>query len=158
MPLNLASPGIVVREVDLTIGRVDPASGSIGALVAPFEKGPVDEPQLIESEEDLLQTFGQPYSVDKHYEHWLVASSYLAYGGTLQVVRADDHDTLTGVGLTNAFVGTASSIRIKSGTHYNQLGYDENTIAGVTVVAKNPGTWANGIKVAIIDGLSLIHI
>ena len=152
MPLNLASPGIVVREVDLTIGRVDPASGSIGALVAPFEKGPVDEPQLIESEEDLLQTFGQPYSVDKHYEHWLVASSYLAYGGTLQVVRADDHNTLTGVGLTNAFVGTATSIRIKSDTHYNQLGYDENTIAGVTVVAKNPGTWANGIKVAIIDG------
>ena len=152
MPLNLASPGIVVREVDLTIGRVDPTSGSIGALVAPFEKGPVDEPQLIESEEDLLQTFGQPYSVDKHYEHWLVASSYLAYGGTLQVVRADDHNTLTGVGLTNAFVGTATSIRIKSDTHYNQLGYDENTIAGVTVVAKNPGTWANGVRVAIIDG------
>ena len=152
MPLNLASPGIVVREVDLTIGRVDPASGSIGALVAPFEKGPVDEPQLIESEEDLLQTFGQPYSVDKHYEHWLVASSYLAYGGTMQVVRADDYTTLTGVGLKNAFVGAATSIRIKSNTHYNQLGYDENTITNVTVAAKNPGTWANGIKVAIIDG------
>ena len=152
MPLNLASPGIVVREVDLTIGRVDPTSGSIGALVAPFEKGPVDEPQLIESEEDLLQTFGQPYSVDKHYEHWLVASSYLAYGGTMQVVRADDYNTATGVGLSNAFVGAATSIRIKSGTHYNQLGYDENTITNVTVAAKNPGTWANGIKVAIIDG------
>ena len=151
MPLNLASPGIVVREVDLTIGRVDPTSGSIGALVAPFEKGPVDEPQLIESEEDLLQTFGQPYSVDKHYEHWLVASSYLAYGGTMQVVRADDYTTLTGVGLKNAFVGAATSIRIKSNTHYNQLGYDENNITNVTVAAKNPGTWANGIRVAIID-------
>ena len=90
MPLNLASPGIVVREVDLTIGRVDPTSGSTGALVAPFAKGPVNDPQLIESEEDLLQTFGQPYSTDKHFEHWMVASSYLAYGGTLQVVRAGD--------------------------------------------------------------------
>ena len=90
MPLNLASPGIVVREVDLTIGRVDPTSGSIGALVAPFTKGPVEEAQLIESEEDLLQTFGQPYSVDKHYEYWMVASSYLAYGGVMQVIRADD--------------------------------------------------------------------
>ena len=147
MPLNLASPGIVVREVDLTIGRVDPASGSIGALVAPFAKGPVDEPQLIESEEDLLQTFGQPYSVDKHYEHWLVASSYLAYGGTMQVVRAGD------TGLKNAFSGIATTgLVIKSNTHYNQLGYDENPITGVTVAAKNPGTWANGIKVAIIDG------
>ena len=151
MPLNLASPGIVVREVDLTIGRVDPTSGSIGALVAPFAKGPVNDPQLIESEEDLLQTFGQPYSVDKHYEHWMVASSYLAYGGTMQVVRADDYDTLTGVGLKNAFVGTASSIRVLSSTHYNQLGYDENTITGVTVASKNPGTWGNGIKVAMID-------
>ena len=151
MPLNLASPGIQVREVDLTIGRVDPTSGSIGALVAPFTKGPVEEPQLIESEEDLLQTFGQPYSVDKHYEYWMVASSYLAYGGTMQVVRADDFNTQTGVGLKNAFVGTASSIRIKSDTHYNQLGYDENTITGVTVAAKTPGTYANGILVSIID-------
>ena len=47
MALNLASPGIVVREVDLTIGRVDATSGSIGALVAPFAKGPVGTPVLI---------------------------------------------------------------------------------------------------------------
>ena len=152
MALNLASPGIVVREVDLTIGRVDATSGSIGAIVAPFTKGPVEEAQLIESEEDLLQTFGQPYSVDKHYEYWMVASSFLAYGGTLQVIRADDFNTTTGVGLANAFVGTASSIRIKSETHYNQLGYDENTITGVTVASKTPGSYANGIRVSIIDG------
>ena len=36
MPLNLASPGIVVREVDLTVGRVNAASDKVGALVAPF--------------------------------------------------------------------------------------------------------------------------
>jgi hypothetical protein len=146
MPLNLASPGIVVREVDLTIGRVDPVSGSVGAIVAPFAKGPVDLPQLIENEDDLLDTFGRPYSVDKHYEHWMVASSYLAYGGTLRVSRADDQL------MKNAFVGAASSIKIKSTEHYEQLGYDENTITNVTVAARNPGTWANGIKVAILDG------
>ena len=146
MPLNLASPGIVVREVDLTIGRVDPVSGSVGAIVAPFAKGPVDLPQLIENEDDLLDTFGRPYSVDKHYEHWMVASSYLAYGGTLRVSRADDS------GLTNGFVGAASSIKIKSTDHYEQLGYDDNAITNVTVASRNPGTWANGIKVAFIDG------
>ena len=146
MPLNLASPGIVVREVDLTIGRVDPVSGSIGAQVAPFSKGPVDLPQLIENEDDLLDTFGRPYSVDKHYEHWMVASSYLAYGGVMRVSRADD------ALLKNAFVGAASSIKIKSTEHYEQLGYDENPITNVTVAARNPGTWANGIKVAIVDG------
>ena len=146
MALNLASPGIVVREVDLTIGRVDATSGSIGALVAPFTKGPVEEAQLIESEEDLLQTFGQPYSVDKHYEYWMVASSYLAYGGVMQVIRASD------TGLKNAYVGILTTAPlIKSETHYNQLGYDDNTITGVTIAAKTPGSYANGIRVSVID-------
>lgn len=145
MPLNLASPGIVVREVDLTLGRATPSSNKIGAIVAPFAKGPVDSPFLVENENDLLNNFGQPYNVDKHYEHWLVASSYLSYGGSLRVVRADDDD------LRNGFVGTASSVKIKSLEHYETLGYDENTIAGVVVAAKNPGSWANGVRVAIID-------
>ena len=127
MALNLASPGIQVREVDLTIGRVDATSGSIGAIVAPFTKGPVEEAQLIESEEDLLQTFGQPYSVDKHYEYWMVASSYLAYGGVMQVIRASD------TGLKNAYVGILTTAPlIKSETHYNQLGYTSYGIVIVT--------------------------
>jgi hypothetical protein len=145
MPLNLASPGIVVREVDLTVGRVDATSGAVGAIVAPFAKGPVDSPVLVGNEADLLNNFGEPYNTDKHYEHWMVASSYLAYGGNLRVVRSDDDD------LKNGFSGSASDIKIKSLDHYNQLGYDENTITGVTIAARNPGSWANGIKVGIID-------
>jgi hypothetical protein len=145
MPLNLASPGIVVREVDLTLGRTTPASNKIGAVVAPFAKGPVDVPTFVETEQDLLNNFGEPYATDKHYEHWLSASSYLAYGGALRVVRADDDD------MKNAYVGAGSSIKIKSLENYNQLGYDENTITGRTFVAQNPGSWANGLKVAIID-------
>lgn len=145
MPLNLASPGIVVKEIDLTIGRTAPSANITGALVGPFAQGPVEEPTLIENENDLLKVFGQSYNVDKQYETWLSASSYLAYGGNLRVVRADDDD------LRNGFVGSASSVKIKSFEHYTQLGYDENTITGVTVVARNPGSWANGLKVAIID-------
>lgn len=145
MPLNLASPGIVVREVDLTVGRVDPTSGGIGAIVAPFAQGPVDLPTVIGSEKDLLDVFGKPYGTDKHYEHWLVASSYLAYGGSLSVVRADD------TGLQNGFVGASASIKIKSLEHYEELGYDENTITDVVVAARNPGSWANGLRVGIID-------
>ena len=145
MPLNLASPGIVVREVDLTVGRVDPTSSGIGAIVAPFAQGPVDLPTVIGSEKDLLDVFGKPYSTDKHYEHWLVASSFLAYGGALSVVRADD------TGLQNGFVGAATSVKIKSLDHYEELGYDENPISNVVVAARNPGSWANGLRVGIID-------
>ena len=131
MPINLASPGIVVREVDLTIGRVDATSGGFGAIVAPFSKGPVDEPLLVQDEAGLLDNFGEPYETDKHYEHWLVASSYLAYGGGLRVVRADDTE------LVNAFVGAATSVKIKSTEHYGELGYDNNTITDVTFAARN---------------------
>ena len=146
MALNLASPGIVVREVDLTVGRATPSSNKIGAIAAPFAKGPVDSPTLVETEQDLLNNFGEPYATDKHYEHWLTASSYLAYGGSLRVVRADDTD------LKNGFAGgSAQNIKIKSLDHYTELGYDENAITTVTVVARNPGSWSNGIKVAIID-------
>tara|TARA_B100000965_G_scaffold59351_1_gene45416 strand:- start:5037 stop:7277 length:2241 start_codon:yes stop_codon:yes gene_type:complete len=145
MPLNLASPGIVVREVDLTNGRVDATSTKTAGLAAPFAKGPVERPQLIETEADLLDTFGQPYPKDNHYEYWLTASSYLAYGGVMRVVRADDEE------LKNGFVGVAASVKIKSVDDYVDAGYAENTLSGVTYAAKNPGSWSNGIKVATID-------
>jgi hypothetical protein len=145
MPVNLASPGIVVREIDLTLGRTTPSSNKIGGIVAPFAQGPVEVPTVVENESDLLKTFGEPYTIDKHYEHWLTASSYLSYGGSLRVVRSDDAD------LKNGFVGTASSIKIKSLDHYTELGYDDNIIPNVTFVAKNPGSWSNGIRIAIID-------
>ena len=146
MPLNLASPGIVVREVDLTLGRVDPTTDKTGALVAPFAKGPVNVPVVVTGEQDLLDTFGKPHNTDKHYEHWMVASSFLAYGGNLNVVRSDDTD------LANAFSGTAASIKINSTDDYVNKQYDENTITGVTVAARNPGSWGNDLRVAIIDG------
>ena len=148
MPLNLASPGIVVREVDLTVGRVDTASDKVGALVGPFARGAVNLPILVENEQDLLDAFGKPSSTDKHYEYWMVASSYLSYGGALRIVRADDDD------LKNAFSGTAGNVKIKSTEHYNDLGYDGTPITNVTVAARNPGSWANGLKVAIIDSFA----
>ena len=55
MPLNLASPGIRVREVDLTIGRIDPSSAKVGGLVAPFAQGPVELPTIVGSEKGLLR-------------------------------------------------------------------------------------------------------
>ena len=75
----------------------------------------------------------------------MVAQSYLAYGGVMRVVRAGDVD------LTNAYVGAASSIRIDSTEDYNNKGYDTSTITGVTFAARNPGSWGNGLKVALID-------
>lgn len=151
MPLNLASPGIVVREVDLTLGRIDPTSDKTGALVGPFARGPVELPTLVANEAELLGNFGQTYDLDKQYETWLVGSSYLAYGGALRVVRADDTD------LKNAFyssVGWGTGPKIKSETHYSDLGYDDSTITNFDVVSRDPGSWGNTLRVAMIDGKS----
>ena len=59
MSLNLVSPGVKVREVDLTVGRIDPVFDQVGGFVGPFAKGPVGVPVLIETEQDLLATFGK---------------------------------------------------------------------------------------------------
>ena len=146
MPLNLASPGLVVREVDLTIGRVDTATTKAAGIVAPFQKGPVNEPTTIENEQDLIDTFGEPLDIDKHYEYWLTASSYLSYGGILSVVRSDDSD------LANATDDGSPEIKILSTQDYNNKGYDLNALSNTVVAARNPGSWANDIKVCIIDG------
>ena len=145
MPLNLASPGLVVREVDLTIGRVDTATTKAAGIVAPFQKGPVNEPITIEDEQGLIDNFGEPLDVDKHYEYWLTASSYLSYGGILSVVRSDDAD------LKNATDDGSPEIKILSTEDYNNKGYDLNALSNTIVAARNPGSWANDIKVAIID-------
>ena len=146
MPLNLASPGILIREVDLTQGRVDPTSDKIGGIVGPFAQGPVGTVTKVNTENDLVDIFGKPYDEDKHYETWMTASSYLAYGGIMNVVRADDS------GLKNAHdVGAGTTIKVKSRDHYVELNYPSTPLSGVTVIAKNPGSWANDIRVAIID-------
>ena len=144
MPLNLASPGILIREVDLTQGRVDATSDKIGGIVGPFAKGPVGTVTRINTENDLVDKFGQPYDTDKHYETWMVASSYLAYGGIMNVVRADDAN------LKNAN-DAGATLKIKSVEHYEELNYPTTPKSGATVIAKNPGSWANDIRVAIID-------
>jgi len=152
MTLNLASPGIKVREVDLTTGGVRPSQAITGALVAPFAQGPVETQNLITTENELLTVYGKPYSVDNHFEHWLVASSYLSYGGQLRMVRADDN------GLKNAHVsvagtsnGVGGGVKIKSPQHYQELAYNLNILPTTLFAARNPGSWADGIRVAIID-------
>jgi len=148
MPINLASPGIQIREVDLTIGRVNSATDKTAALVAPFEKGPVNIPITIENEQDLIDNFGQPYGndADNQVETWMVGSSYLAYGGRLSVVRAEVNDGCN--------AGTSGTITINSVEDYINKGYDDDTVADKVFVGRNPGSWANGLKVAIIDGFA----
>ena len=140
------SPGILVREIDLTVGRVDNVINQIGGIAGPFQLGPVDEPIEVSNEAGLIETFGKPLSTDRQYEYWMSGASYLSYGGILKVVRTDG----TALKNANAGVGIANTTTLKI---KNRDDYEENyqTATNFTWGAKNPGTWANGLKVAIID-------
>ena len=93
------SPGVLVREVDLTVGRASNVLDNIGAIAGPFPIGPVDDPIDVTTEQDLIGVFGKPLPTDSQYEYWMSASSYLSYGGVLKVVRTD------GANLKNANAG-----------------------------------------------------
>ena len=144
MSLNLVSPGIKVREIDLTVGRIDAVNEQIGGFVGPFQKGPVNVPVLIETEKDLLNTFGKPLGDGNQYEYWLTASSYLSYGGVLRVIRSDSSQ------LKNANYPVSSPVNLKI---QNQEDYTNNygSASDWIFAAKNPGSWANGLKVCTID-------
>ena len=145
MSLNLVSPGVNIREVDLTIGGITASNEQVGAIAGPFSKGPVNVPILIQNENDLLKTFGKPLSTDSQYEYWMSASSYLSYGGILRVLRTDGN-TLNN---SNAGVSIASTtLQIDS---YEDYINNYSTASSWSYASRNPGSWANNLKVCVID-------
>ena len=140
------SPGILVREIDLTVGRTENISAQVGAIAGPFQLGPIDQPIEVVNQAELLDKFGKPLSTDRQYEYWLSGSSYLSYGGVLSVIRTDG----SALKNANAGVGLAATTTLKI---KNNDDYEENyqTATDFYYAAKNPGSWANGLKVAVID-------
>ena len=149
MAIQLVSPGVLIREVDLTVGRADNVLDNIGAIAGPFEIGPIDDPITIETEQDLINTFGKPLSTDSQYEYWMTAASFLSYGGIIKVCRTDDDDLKN----SNAGVGIANTttLKIKSYDDY-QSNYQSAT--DFYYASKNPGQWAKGLKVAFVDDIA----
>tara|TARA_B100001094_G_C18184116_1_gene802688 strand:+ start:1345 stop:3351 length:2007 start_codon:yes stop_codon:yes gene_type:complete len=132
----LVSPGVQVNEVDLT--NVVPAvATSIGAIAGAFEKGPVGSIQTVTSEGDLVSKFGKPNS--NNFENWLAAASFLQYGNTLRMVRAES-------AIVNA--GANSGILIRDDDHYEQS-FRAGQGSHGEWAARSAGTWGNSIGVAI---------
>ena len=103
----LVSPGVQVKEVDLT--NVVPAvSTTSGGIVITAEKGPIDEVTQITSENELVEIFGKPTS--SNFEEFFTAANFLGYGNNLKVVRPI-------TGLVNA-VSTGTAVLIKNTTQY----------------------------------------
>lgn len=132
----LVSPGVEVKEVDLT--NVVPAvSSSIGGISGAFAWGPVAEIVTVGSEKELVNIFGKPS--DTTYKYFMPAAQFLQYTNNLKVVRADV------AGMLNATSGTAGQL-IR-----NRDGYDSATFVSTTeVVARYPGALGNSIDVVVV--------
>lgn len=145
MALSLASPGIKVREVDLTRGGITNTTSLSAGIAGPFAKGPVNEVVTIATENDLVTVFGKPSKADYHYEYWYSASNFLSYGGSLKVVRCSG----TQLKNSNAGVGADSvSLLIENLDDYQLNHSADNTFYWA---AKNPGYWAEDLSVRVID-------
>lgn len=148
MAVNLVSPGVNIREVDLTVGATLTGSSQVGAFCGPFQKGPVNTPVSIRTEQELLNIFGKPVLANSQNEYWLSATNYLTYGGELVIIRCDSSTTGALVNSNSAVGGGSTNIKIKSAVDYNlySSGY-----SGWHYASRNPGSWANGLKVCTID-------
>ena len=129
------SPGVVIRERDLSNAVVVGSSALRGAISSSFRKGPVGKIVQISSERELIDVFGAPDEANA--SDWLIASEFLRYGGTLAVVRAATgvlNSTLSGSGVL--------------------IGSQEDFDAGVTTekfAARDAGADGNNLRVVIVD-------
>lgn len=135
---SLISPGILLRERDITTATIVGAQALTAAFSTTFAKGEVGIITEIDSQRALLDTFGLP--VEGNAEDWLVASEFLNYGGRLAVVRTD-----------TASIRTASTNDVNQNYKINtQADFVGQTIAEL-FLARTPGKWGNSVQVIVAD-------
>lgn len=134
---SLISPGIVIKERDLTNAVVTNTQSITGAFASTFAKGPVGEITTISSQSELLEIFGKPGAANA--EDWFVASEFLNYGGRLAVVRTE-------TGTNSANTGSNAALNVR-----NSSDWEGGLGSGETFVAKTPGTWGNALRVIVAD-------
>jgi len=130
------SPGVVIRERDLSTGVITGVSALRGAIASTFTKGPVGKIVNIGSEKELIDTFGAP--AEANASDWLVASEFLRYGGQLAVVRA-------ATGVLNA-TEDGSAVLIGS-----KEDYEAGAGSSESFVARDAGSAGNNLRVVVAD-------
>ena len=130
------SPGVVIRERDISTGVLTGVSALRAGFASSFRSGPVGKITNISSERELISTFGAP--AEANAADWLVASEFLRYGGQLSVVRA-----ATGV-LNATLDGSAVLIGSKED-------YDAGAGASEKFAARTAGADGNNLHVVIVD-------
>src|SRR5574343_11072 len=139
MSLTRTSPGVTVREIDLT--QFIPNTGvSGGAFVGDFIWGAAYDYTRVSNSNELAALLGKP--IDRNYVDWYSVSNFLAYTNDCSVVRALDettakNSTADGLGLL-----------IKNDAHFHTI---QGTNATAEFSAKWAGSLGNSLKVSMAD-------
>jgi hypothetical protein len=147
----LLSPGIAIREFDLT-GIAPNVETSLAAFVGDFMWGPVGEPIRIQNEGELAEIYGTPDEF--HAVDYFSANQFLRYSGNLIINRAipvgsnliDKDSALNGsnAGLTAA--GAKIKIVVK-----NREDWEAQTTIANSFTAKYPGAMGNSLKISVFS-------
>lgn len=172
------SAGVYVKELDLS-QRVAAASTSIGAIVGPSTRGPLNQRVLITSGKNFLKIFGKPSPrmTKMHY----AALAFLEESSRLYVTRVindtppaagqpEDRVLTAGAYCTvDDLTATAPILRLTpfdDGTSvplgkydpFVNEGFNPNTpgidLVMFMVCAENPGAWNNNLSVRIRPSLA----
>ena len=135
----LKSPGVHVREIDLTT-IVPSVPTTIGAIAGAFQKGPVNSVVTIGNEDDMVKIFGKPQNNSNQFETFFTASNFLQYSDQLKIVRCES-------GVTNA-VASGTAFIIRDDDHYEDSFKDGQGSVGEWA-ARTAGIHGNSLGVSI---------
>ena len=146
------SPGINISEIDLTT-TAPAVDTTVGAFAGVFRWGPVGVRTLVTSENDLVNKFGKPTSINP--ETFFTAANFLAYSNALYISRAAN-SSLTTSAIAAANAANASSTSLTTILNEDdfvtkQAGLNSSS---VNFVARWPGALGNSLKVSVCDSPS----
>lgn len=140
------SPGINVSEIDLTT-VVPPVATTVGAFAGVFRWGPLDQRVLVTSENDLVNKFGKPTSINP--ETWFTAANFLSYSNALYVSRAGNTAVMfSAIANSTAFAANAAHTVKNVDDYGTKVGAFD---PAVEYVARCPGALGNSLKISVCD-------
>jgi len=141
------SPGVVVREYDLT-NIIPQVATSGAALVGAFTWGPVDKIKILSTEEELVESYGIPD--DNTFVHWFCAKNFLDYSRNLKAVRCISEDPATG-SLNSDAEGAGLLIKnVNDWQDFFSNGEADYAVNGA-FAGKYPGLLGNSLAVHMAD-------
>src|SRR5574343_262051 len=139
MSLTRTSPGVTVREIDLT--QFIPNTGvSGGAFVGDFLWGAAYDYTNVSDTNEIVSLLGKP--TDRNYVDWHSVSNFLAYTNACTVVRVIDETTAK-----NA-TADGLGLLVKNQQHFHTI---QGTNQTAQFAAKWAGNLGNTLKVSIAD-------